>query len=83
MLEKRVLQFEKVVGNVLARHGKEVSDKQMELRRVADIAIDLFAMTAVLSRASRAYSIRLSDADHEVFHLMFLLKGKVYKIIKL
>lgn len=67
MLEKRVLQFEIVVETVLARHGREISNKQMELRRVADIAIDLFAMTAVLSRASRSHSIGLSSADHEVY----------------
>lgn len=51
---------------LLTRHGKEVSTKQMDLRRVADIAIDLYAMTAVLSRASRSYCIGLQNADHEV-----------------
>ena len=46
--------------------GKEVSTKQMDLRRVADVAIDLFAMTAVLSRCSRSYCIGLRNAEHEV-----------------
>lgn len=66
MLEKRVLQFEIAVENLLSYYGKEVGNKQMDLRRVADIAIDLFAMTAVLSRSSRAYCIGLRHAEHEV-----------------
>lgn len=66
MLEKRVLQFEMAVEILLQRHGKEVSTKQMDLRRIADLAIDLFGMTAVLSRASRSYCIGLQNAEHEV-----------------
>jgi acyl-CoA dehydrogenase family protein 9 len=66
LLEKRVLQFEIAVETLLAQHGREVSTKQMDLRRVADVAIDLFAMTAVLSRSSRAYCIGLRNAEHEV-----------------
>ncbi len=38
----------------------------MAIRRFADIAIDLYAMTAVLGRASRSMSIGLRNADHEV-----------------
>jgi hypothetical protein len=68
-LEKRVLQFEMAVEILLSRHGKEVSTKQMDLRRVADVAIDLFAMAAVLSRSSRAYCIGLQNAEHEVIIL--------------
>ncbi|KAI9555608.1 hypothetical protein GHT06_018123 [Daphnia sinensis] len=66
LLEKRVLQFQMAVEILFTRHGKEVSNKQMDLRRVADIAIDLFAMTAVVSRSSRSYCIGLRNAQHEV-----------------
>lgn len=69
LLEKRVLQFAMAVETLLARHGKEVTDKQMDLRRVADVAIDLFAMTAVVSRSSRSYCIGLRNAEHEVLVL--------------
>ena len=65
-LEKIVLQFQFSVEHVLGRHGKEVGDKQMDLRRLADIAIDIYAMTAVLGRSSRSYCIGLRNADHEV-----------------
>lgn len=39
---------------------------QLDVARLADCAIDLYAMTAVLSRASRAYCIGLKNAPHEV-----------------
>jgi acyl-CoA dehydrogenase family protein 9 len=41
-------------------------DEQLVLKRVADVIINLFAMTAVLSRASRSISIGLRNHDHEV-----------------
>ena len=41
-------------------------DRQMELARLADVAIDLYGMTAVLARASRSLSIGLPHNDHEV-----------------
>ena len=56
----------------LTRHGKKITEKQMELRRMADIVIDLYAMTAVLGRASRSYSIGLPNCAHEV--LIFLTR---------
>ena len=41
----------------------------MDLKRLAEIVIDLYGMTAVLSRASRSYCIGLRNADHEVCSL--------------
>lgn len=38
----------------------------MLLRRVADICINLFAMSAVISRATRSINQGLSSANHEV-----------------
>jgi len=65
-LEKIVLRFQMATEATLSRHGKKVTEKQMELRRMADIVIDIYAMTAVLSRASRSYCIGLPNADHEM-----------------
>lgn len=36
------------------------------LKRVADVVINLYAMTAAISRASRSISIGLRNHDHEV-----------------
>uniref|UniRef100_A0AAY4EBX6 Acyl-CoA dehydrogenase family, member 9 n=1 Tax=Denticeps clupeoides TaxID=299321 RepID=A0AAY4EBX6_9TELE len=43
-----------------------IVDEQLVLKRVADVLINLYAMTAVLSRASRSISIGLRNHDHEV-----------------
>ena len=40
--------------------------EQLILKRVANILIDLYAMTAVLSRATRAKTNGLRNCDHEV-----------------
>ena len=58
----------------MSRHGKEVAEKQIELRRLADIAIDIYAMTAVLGRSSRSYCIGLQNAEHEVNALRFIIE---------
>lgn len=38
----------------LRRHGKKIIEKQFVVRRIADLATDLFATVCTLSRASRA-----------------------------
>uniref|UniRef100_A0A3B3XQ34 Complex I assembly factor ACAD9, mitochondrial n=1 Tax=Poecilia mexicana TaxID=48701 RepID=A0A3B3XQ34_9TELE len=45
---------------------ESIVDEQLVLKRVADVLINLYAMTAVLSRASRSISIGLRNHDHEV-----------------
>uniref|UniRef100_A0A3P8WMQ5 Acyl-CoA dehydrogenase family, member 9 n=1 Tax=Cynoglossus semilaevis TaxID=244447 RepID=A0A3P8WMQ5_CYNSE len=45
---------------------ESIVDEQLILKRVADVLINLYAMTAVLSRASRSISIGLRNHDHEV-----------------
>jgi len=47
------------------KSGRDIMDNQLYLRRLSEIAIEIYAMTAMLGRASRAYSIGLKNADHE------------------
>ncbi|MGH0168290.1 UNVERIFIED_CONTAM: hypothetical protein FKN15_054708 [Acipenser sinensis] len=65
-LEENVYSFGTTVESLLYRFGKTIVDEQLVLKRVADIVINLYAMTAVLSRASRSISIGLRNHDHEV-----------------
>ncbi|CAG2053996.1 unnamed protein product [Timema podura] len=69
LLEYCVLKLQYASEMVLTRHGSEVGEYQMELSRLADIAIDVFAMTAVLGRASRSYCIGLQNGSDEVRRL--------------
>ncbi|XP_013913451.1 PREDICTED: acyl-CoA dehydrogenase family member 9, mitochondrial [Thamnophis sirtalis] len=65
-LEQNVFDFGKTVENLLMRFGKTIVDEQLVLKKVADIVINLYAMTAVISRASRSICIGLNNHDHEV-----------------
>uniref|UniRef100_A0A668AAS0 Complex I assembly factor ACAD9, mitochondrial n=1 Tax=Myripristis murdjan TaxID=586833 RepID=A0A668AAS0_9TELE len=64
--EQNVYLFGSTVESLLYRYGKTIVDEQLVLKRVADVLINLYAMTAVLSRASRSISIGLRNHDHEV-----------------
>ncbi|KAM4022597.1 complex I assembly factor ACAD9, mitochondrial [Anomaloglossus baeobatrachus] len=65
-LEENTYYFGSTVESLLYRFGKTIVDEQLALKRVADILINLYAMTAVISRASRSISIGLRNHDHEV-----------------
>ncbi|NWY63005.1 ACAD9 dehydrogenase, partial [Chionis minor] len=65
-LEENIYYFGTTVRGLLSRFGKTIVDEQLVLKRVADIVINLYAMTATISRASRSISIGLRNHDHEV-----------------
>ncbi|XP_037240007.1 complex I assembly factor ACAD9, mitochondrial [Falco biarmicus] len=65
-LEENIYYFGTTVKGLLSRFGKTIVEEQLVLKRVADIVINLYAMTAAISRASRSVSIGLRNHDHEV-----------------
>uniref|UniRef100_A0A2D4K7E2 ACAD9/ACADV-like C-terminal domain-containing protein n=2 Tax=Micrurus TaxID=8634 RepID=A0A2D4K7E2_9SAUR len=65
-LEQNVFEFGNTIENLLMRFGKTIVDEQMVLKKVANIIINLYAMTAVISRATRSMCIGLNNHDHEV-----------------
>ncbi|XP_063796662.1 complex I assembly factor ACAD9, mitochondrial [Pseudophryne corroboree] len=65
-LEQSTYNFGNTVESLLYRFGKTIVDEQLALKRVADIVINLYAMTAVIARASRSISIGLRNHDDEV-----------------
>jgi alkylation response protein AidB-like acyl-CoA dehydrogenase len=50
--EKYTLELAKAADYLLRKYGKSIADRQHALKRVADIAIDLFVGLCVLSRAA-------------------------------
>lgn len=54
LLEEYSVEFATQIEVLLRRHGRDIALKQFAQKRVADIAIDLYAMSCVLSRLSRA-----------------------------
>jgi acyl-CoA dehydrogenase family protein 9 len=65
LLSKRTAEFGDAVEFLLRKHGKKVVDEQLQLERIADSAIALYAMTATISRASSSLSNNLDSAAHE------------------
>ncbi|XP_036301434.1 complex I assembly factor ACAD9, mitochondrial isoform X3 [Pipistrellus kuhlii] len=65
-LEENVYYFGRTVETLLLRFGKTIVEEQMVLKRVANILINLYGMTAVLSRASRSMRAGLRNHDHEI-----------------
>ncbi|XP_058061819.1 very long-chain specific acyl-CoA dehydrogenase, mitochondrial-like isoform X1 [Anopheles bellator] len=59
-------RFSKTIESVLIKHGKGIVDQQFLLVRLADSAIDIYAMSCVLSRATKALKENLPSAEHEV-----------------
>jgi len=41
------------VEKVLRKHGRDIAEKQFVQKRIADVAIDLYALAAVLSRTTK------------------------------
>ena len=65
-LEYCVHRFQYIVEIMLQRYGADITNRQLVLKRMADIAIDIYAMTAVLSRSSRSYCTGIRNAQAEV-----------------
>ncbi|XP_072328655.1 complex I assembly factor ACAD9, mitochondrial [Scyliorhinus torazame] len=65
-MEENVYNLGNTVESLLYRYGKTIVEEQLVVKRVADVLINLYAMTAVIARASRSISIGLRNHDHEV-----------------
>lgn len=57
--------FGQTVEDLLIKHGKGIIDQQFVLNRLADCAIDIYAMVCVLSRCTRSIESKLDSVDHE------------------
>ena len=66
LASKGVDSFGSSVEHLLRKYNKDIIHEQFLLNRLANSAIDIFVMMAVLSRASRAVHKNLPMANHEV-----------------
>ncbi|XP_046740530.1 complex I assembly factor ACAD9, mitochondrial [Diprion similis] len=66
LLQAAVHWLHESTEKMLITHGTKVSDAHMELHRLANMAIDVYMMTAALGRASRSYCIGLALSDKEI-----------------
>jgi acyl-CoA dehydrogenase family member 9 len=61
--EKYVNELSRVAHDALRAHGRGIAEQQFVLKRIADIAIDLFVGCCVLSRAEALVAAGDRDAD--------------------
>lgn len=69
LFEEYTGQLAKSVDNVLRRHGKNIAEMQYTQKRVADVAIDLFAIASVISRTTRAIERRGEEGSRREIDL--------------
>lgn len=58
MFEEMTAELARSVDKVLRKHGREIAEMQYTQRRVAEMAMDLYAVAACVSRTSRAIERR-------------------------
>jgi acyl-CoA dehydrogenase family protein 9 len=58
IFEEYTAELSKQVDKVLRKHGREIAEMQYTQKRVAEMAMDLYAIAAVLSRTTRAIEKR-------------------------
>ena len=66
-VEDAVQELASLTESVLRRHGREIVERQFATRRLAEVAIDLMTMLAVISRTSSLIERRgLSRCENEL-----------------
>ena len=58
IFEENTTELAAYVENMLRKHGREIAEMQLTQRRIADIAADLYALAACISRTTRAIERR-------------------------
>jgi len=75
LFEEATVELARNVEKVLRKHGKEIAEMQYTQRRVADLAIDLFALAACMSRTSRAIERKGEDGARREIELTTAFAG--------
>ncbi|UQA61230.1 acyl-CoA dehydrogenase family protein [Polyangium aurulentum] len=68
--------------NVLRKHGREIAEMQFTQYRIAEMAMDLYAIAACLSRATRAIERRGEDGARREVDLTQLYVNMAHKRLR-
>ncbi|RMX59352.1 hypothetical protein pdam_00014009 [Pocillopora damicornis] len=77
-LEENIADFGRISENLLSKFGKNIIEEQFLLKRMADVAINLYGMTAVISRATRSINRGSPSASHEALLVDTICKEKYH-----
>jgi acyl-CoA dehydrogenase family member 9 len=64
--ERYTVELAKASDYLLRKHGKSIADRQHDLKRIADIGIDLYVGLCVLSRAAASSQAPGEQGEHAV-----------------
>ncbi|CAK4714565.1 hypothetical protein LEN26_006799 [Aphanomyces euteiches] len=81
ILQARTAEFGDAIESLLRKHGKKIVNEQLQMKRVADAAINLFAITATISRASTALNENSPTAAHELALTQLFVERASDKIV--
>ena len=81
-VENAVQELAALTESTLRKHGKEIVEKQFATRRMADIAIDLIAMLATISRTTALLEKRGEDGAKREQQMCFAFCSDAYRRIK-
>ncbi|MBX3191704.1 MAG: acyl-CoA dehydrogenase family protein [Labilithrix sp.] len=75
LFEEYTGHLAKNVENVLRRHGNNIAEMQYTQKRIADVAIDLYAVAAVIARTTRAIERRGEEGARREIDLASVFAG--------
>ena len=79
LFEEYTAQLAKSVDTVLRRHGKNIAEMQYTQKRVADVAIDLYALAACIARTTLAVERRGEEGARRELDLTSVFAGAAEK----
>jgi acyl-CoA dehydrogenase family protein 9 len=82
VFEEYVTALGKNVEKVLRKHGREIAEMQYTQKRVADMAIDLYAVASVIARTSRAIEKRGEEGARREIDLATVFVATAEKRLK-
>jgi acyl-CoA dehydrogenase family protein 9 len=68
--------------NMLRKHGREIAEMQYAQRRIAEMAMDLYAIAACISRTTRAIERRGEDGARREIDLTAVVTGMAHKRLR-
>ena len=81
-VEDAVQELAALTETLLRRHGKEIVSQQLQTKRLADVAIDLLAMCAVIARTTRLIEKNGESQSAQPMSLTLAFCSEAYRRIR-
>lgn len=82
IFEEGVRDLARAADRILKKHGKNIIGKQFATKRLADIMIDLFVLSAVLSRVNSSLKEKGTEGAKKELEILAVFAGQVRRRTK-